>query len=99
MRAERSGPRRRALVLASSLVAAGALLGCAVYAYGRLQPFGAARQLWCARRGQSRLSRFGEIGAMLSGALGPPLPSAAAATAAGTHVGSGRIVEVDSEVD
>lgn len=86
----------RALVLVTGLASAAAALGYGLHAYRAMQPFGAAAQAWRACRPASRLSQFGELGAMLSSAMGsyeaPPPPGAVPA-------GSGRLVQVDSELD
>ncbi|KAM4058531.1 outer mitochondrial membrane transport complex protein [Hirsutella rhossiliensis] len=103
LRAEQAshGLDRRALVLASSLVATGAVVGYGLYAYKSLQPFGARSQVWRAIRQGGMLSQFGELGTMLSGAMGTyqsaPMPSAPATGSLST--GHGRLVEMDSEVD
>lgn len=103
LRAEQGsrGLDRRALVLASSLVATAAVVGYGPYAYTSLQPFGTRSQVWRATRRGSGLSQFGELGTMLSGALGAyqsaPMPSTPAT--GGLSTGEGRLVEVDSEVD
>lgn len=89
-------PDKRMLTLAVSVAAAGAAVGYGLHLYRSLQPFGASTHLWRAHHEASKLSQFGELGSMLSSAMGAygPAPSTGNMPA-----GNGRLVEVDSEVD
>lgn len=103
LRAEQAthGLDRRSLVLASSLLTTGAVVGYGLYAYRSLQPFGARSQIWRATRGGTMLSQFGELGTMLSGAMGAyqSAPMSSAPATGSLSAGDGRLVEMDSEVD
>ncbi|KYK56736.1 metaxin [Drechmeria coniospora] len=86
---------RRALMLFMGCVVTGVAIGYGLCVYKSLQPFGARAQLWKAQQRGSGLSRYGELGAMLSSAMGAygsrPMSPALPAT--------GRLVETDSEVE
>ncbi|RFU76385.1 hypothetical protein TARUN_5877 [Trichoderma arundinaceum] len=91
------GLDQRALILIVGAVLTGLATGYGFQAYRAMQPFGASTQSWQPRRSRTRLSEFGQLGTMLSSAMGPyqPVPS-------GLELGArdhGRLVEVDSEVD
>lgn len=83
----------RSLFMAAGLVAAGAVLAYGVVSYRALPPFGARSQTWSRVHG-GRLGQFGDLGSMLSSALGP-VPGAPQASSLST----GRIVDTDSELD
>lgn len=91
------GLDQRALMMILSVMATGAAVGYGLHMYKTLQPFGARSQIWRAQRGGSKLSKFGELGSMLTSAMGA-FPSEPAPTTAAAG-GSGMLVEVDSEVD
>ncbi|KHN96704.1 Mitochondrial outer membrane translocase complex, Tom37/Metaxin [Metarhizium album ARSEF 1941] len=90
------GLDQRAFVIMMSVVLTGAAVRYGLHVYKTLQPFGAGVQVWRQLRRASRLSQFGDVGIMLSSAMGPCQPGPMAAAAASP---SGRLVEVDSEVD
>lgn len=90
------GIDQRALMMMMSVMITGAAVGYGLHMYKSLQPFGARTQVWRQFHAGSKLSQFGDLGSMLSSAMGgyrsDPLPS-------GNASASGRLVEVDSEVD
>lgn len=89
------GLDQRALMMMMSAMLTGAAVGYGLHMYKSLQPFGARTQVWRRLRGTSRLGQFGDLGNMLSSAMGAyqpdPIPIG--------NTSSGRLVEVDSEVD
>ncbi|KOS18398.1 Metaxin-like protein [Escovopsis weberi] len=95
----RSGLDRDVAVLVLGTLAAGVAAGYGVLRYRALQPFGEPAQTWRTSRG-ARLGEFGELGSMLSSALGP-LPTGGAAYERGTGglAAGGRLVDIDSDVD
>ncbi|KAL7787377.1 Tom37 C-terminal domain-containing protein [Trichoderma ceciliae] len=98
---QKKGLDQRALILIMGAVLTGLATGYGFQAYGAMQPFGASTQSWQPRRARTRLSEFGQLGTMLSSAMGPhqPKPSGFDLGARDNGVPSGRLVEVDSEVD
>ncbi|KND91195.1 Metaxin-like protein [Tolypocladium ophioglossoides CBS 100239] len=95
------GLDQRALMLAMSLMVTGAAVGYGLHMYKSLQPFGARTQLWTAQRGGPKLSQFGQLGSMLSSAMGTYAPQLvpSGGVVGNMSAGYGRLVEVDSEVD
>lgn len=95
------GLDQRALMLAMSLMITGAAVGYGLHMYKSLQPFGARTQVWTAQREGSKLSQFGQLGSMLSSAMGTYAPQQVppGGVAGNASAGHGRLVEVDSEVD
>jgi sorting and assembly machinery component 37 len=91
---QKKGLDQRALVVIMGAVLTGLATGYGFHTYRAMQPFGAATQSWQPRRTQTKLSEFGQLGSMLSSAMGPfqSVPS-------GLEGPSGMLVEVDSEVD
>ncbi|TWU75252.1 hypothetical protein ED733_005890 [Metarhizium rileyi] len=89
------GLDQRALMMIMSLVITGAAVGYGLHMYKSLQPFGARTQVWKQLRRGSRLSHFGDLGNMLSSAMGTYQSDSIPAGNAST----GRLVEIDSEVD
>lgn len=92
------GVDQRALLLTSSVVLTGVAMSYGFYLYRSLLPFGARLQVWKPQRSGSKLSQFGELGSMLSSAMGPyqSQPQGLAAT---SNINSSRIVEMDSDLD
>ena len=86
------GVDQRALLAAMGLLMTGAAVGYGLHMYKSLQPFGARSQVWKLQHGGSKLSQYGELGSILNSAMGgyqpEPVPAA-----------SGRLVDIDSEVD
>lgn len=72
----------RALLMAAGAVLTGAVVSSGVVYYRGLPPVGLATQTWHSP-GAARLSQFGQLGSMLTSALGP-MPS-----------GGGRVAEVE----
>ncbi|KAK1238274.1 hypothetical protein MKX07_006420 [Trichoderma sp. CBMAI-0711] len=97
-RAERhkKGVDQRAAMLIVGAALVGLATGYGVQYYRALQPFGASSQTWEPRRGRTRLSDFGQLGTMLSSAMGPYQPVPSGIDVGGEH---GKLVEVDSEID
>jgi sorting and assembly machinery component 37 len=95
------GLDQRALMLIAGVVLTGLATGYGFQAYRAMQPFGASTQSWQPRRTQSRLSEFGQLGSMLSSAMGPvqPIPSGLDFGTRDDGGPGGRLVEVDAEVD
>ncbi|PNY28698.1 Metaxin-like protein [Tolypocladium capitatum] len=95
------GLDQRALMLAMSLMVTGAAVGYGLHMYKSLQPFGARTQLWTAQRGRCRLNQFGQLGSMLSSAMGTYAPRQvpSGGVAGNMSAGHGRLVQLDSEVD
>ncbi|PTB40482.1 uncharacterized protein TrAFT101_005667 [Trichoderma asperellum] len=95
------GLDQRALMLIVGVVLTGLATGYGFQTYRAMQPFGASTQSWQPRRKQSRLSDFGQLGSMLSSAMGPyqPVPSGLDLGTRDHGGPGGRLVEVDSEVD
>jgi sorting and assembly machinery component 37 len=91
------GLDQRALVVIMGLMISGAAVGYGLHMYKSLQPFGARTQIWRQLHGESKLSQFGDLGNILTSAMGPyrpdPVPSDV------VPAPSGRLVDVDSEVD
>lgn len=98
---QNKGLDQRALMLIMGAVLAGLATGYGFQAYRAMQPFGAATQSWQPKRMQTRLSEFGQLGNMLSSAMGPyqPVPSGLDFGAPDHGGPNGKLVEVDSEVD
>ena len=92
-----SGLDARAWAMLLGVAATGAAAGYGLHMYKSLQPFGAWTQTWRSSRGGSKLNQFGELGSMLNNAMGafPGLEPARNASS----VGTGKLVEVDSDVD
>ncbi|KAL7817359.1 outer mitochondrial membrane transport complex domain-containing protein [Trichoderma gracile] len=97
-RAERQkkGVDQRAAMLIVGAALVGLATGYGVQYYRALQPFGASSQTWQPRRERTRLSDFGQLGTMLSSAMGPYQPVPSGLDVGGEH---GKLVEVDSEID
>ncbi|KAF4125072.1 sorting and assembly machinery component 37 [Geosmithia morbida] len=87
------GLDRRALMLVMGVVVTGAAVGYGVVAYRAMPPFGTRRQVWTQSRASSKLAQFGDLGSIISGALGP-MPSSASVPAS-----TGRLVDTDAELD
>ncbi|KAG6032731.1 hypothetical protein E4U41_007155 [Claviceps citrina] len=94
-----TGLDRRALIMAMGLLVTGAAVGYGLQLYRSLGPFGSRTQIWRRLLHQqhqhqqgSKLSQFGDLGSMLNSAMGAYEP-------AGHVSASGRLVDVDSEVD
>ncbi|UKZ48991.1 hypothetical protein TrVGV298_003229 [Trichoderma virens] len=98
---QKKGLDQRALMLIMGVVLAGLATGYGFQTYRAMQPFGASTQSWKPRRMRTRLSEFGQLGTMLSSAMGPfqPLPSGLDSGARDHGGPNGKLVEVDSEVD
>ncbi|KAL7797978.1 Tom37 C-terminal domain-containing protein [Trichoderma afarasin] len=98
---QKTGLDQRALMLIMGVVLTGLATGYGFQAYRAMQPFGASTQSWKPRRSRTRLSEFGQLGSMLSSAMGPfqPVPSGLDVGARDQGGPNGMLVEVDSEVD
>ncbi|KAL7943120.1 Tom37 C-terminal domain-containing protein [Trichoderma barbatum] len=98
---QKKGLDQRALMLIMGAVLAGLATGYGFQAYRAMQPFGASTQSWKPRRMKTRLSEFGQLGTMLSSAMGPfqPVPGGLDLGARDHGGPNGMLVEVDSEVD
>lgn len=91
-----TGVDSRSVFLAAGLLATGLLTSCGVYYYRQMPPFGSLRQVWKVGGG-SRLSEFGDLGSMLSSALGPV--GNLGGEQRNSSANTGRFVDVDSELD
>ncbi|KAM0260823.1 hypothetical protein ACHAQJ_002590 [Trichoderma viride] len=98
---QKKGLDQRALVLIVGAVLTGLATGYGFQTYRAMQPFGASTQSWQPKRVQTKLSEFGQLGTMLSSAMGTyqPAPSGLDSGARDRAGPNGRLVEVDSEVD
>ncbi|KAK5992701.1 Metaxin-3-like protein [Cladobotryum mycophilum] len=94
----RKGLDQRTVLLAMGALITGVAASYGIQTYRAMQPFGAPTQTWQPRRLGSRLSEFGELGSMLSSAMGP-VPGGNTGWGTGGHGASGQLVETDSEVD
>ncbi|KAK2590024.1 hypothetical protein QQS21_012302 [Conoideocrella luteorostrata] len=90
------GLDQRTLIMAMGIMITGAAFGYGLHIYKGLQPFGARNQVWRQRYGGPKLSHFGELGSILNSAMGVHQPGG---LPAGNTSASGRLVEVDSELD
>lgn len=84
---------QRTLAMMLSFMVTGAAVGYGIYVHRTMQPFGSRYQVWRPQRQGSRLGQFGELGSMLSSAMGP-MPGAP-----GNFSSEPRFVETDTEVD
>ncbi|KAM0556748.1 hypothetical protein ACHAPJ_005807 [Fusarium lateritium] len=90
-----TGIDSRSLMLALSLLAAGAALGYGYHTYKAMQPFGSRIQVWQTHRNRTKLGEFGALGSMLGSVLGGP----AEAPRPSHSSNEARFVETDTEVD
>lgn len=98
---ENKGLDQRALMLIVGLVLTGLATGYGFQAYRALQPFGAPSQTWPLRATRTRLSEFGQLGTMLSSAMGSyqSVPRRIDLGVRDHGDPTGTLVEVDSDVD
>lgn len=93
-----TGLDQRCLMIVTGVAIAGAAVGYGLQLYRRLQPFGLRTQIWTQSRGGSKLSEFGELGLILNSAMvGYQAERVVAPSDNGSA--SGRLVELDSELD
>ncbi|KAI9171682.1 Metaxin-like protein [Paramyrothecium foliicola] len=92
------GIDQRVVLLTTSFMLTGMAFSYGFHLYRSLLPFGARLQTWKPSPRGAKLSQFGELGSMLSSAMGPyqPQPSSLGPT---SNLGSSRLVETDSDID